>query len=509
MKRCVLYLRVSRTKDESVSLARQEKELRKLAEREGWAVVAVLKDDGLTGTKEREKAEAALAMVADGRADVLISWELSRWSRMGLTAVAKLVAVLDARADALLVFHKEGLRSDMPAFGILAAVIAEVAKMEAEGTRDRILSMRSYVLSQTDPEQQRWLGGSPPFGYRAMERPGGPGKALVTDPYEVGYARRLFEGFARGDKLTDLTAMLNDEGVPTTMSALRRARQKGEPADGLDGGEWRITTVRKMLQSPTLLGRTTQRVEVGKRADGSPVIEYRAVTDAQGIPITRWEPVVDPGVWAQVQERFRKRGPNAPRKAASWLSGLLYCGKCGSVMYANSRRTRSVDTFRCANKAIPGKVCPGVSISRRGVEDHVEGVILRMIGSLKEYRVTERVEGAADTGELGGVAQAIADVQAALGQDGADYGALLPRLDRLKEERRRLLSQPARVIKVRHETGRLLSDAWAEGGIAERRFIVDDMLDSINVLPATGAGRANRMEDRLEYVWIEHPVEDD
>ena len=61
MKRAVIYVRVSRSKDESVSLARQEEELRQLAEREGWAVVAVLSDDGLTGTKEREKAEAALA----------------------------------------------------------------------------------------------------------------------------------------------------------------------------------------------------------------------------------------------------------------------------------------------------------------------------------------------------------------------------------------------------------------------------------------------------------------
>ena len=33
---------------------------------------------------------------------------------MGLTAVAKLVAVLQERPEALLVFHKEGLRSDMP-----------------------------------------------------------------------------------------------------------------------------------------------------------------------------------------------------------------------------------------------------------------------------------------------------------------------------------------------------------------------------------------------------------
>jgi DNA invertase Pin-like site-specific DNA recombinase len=508
-KRSVLYCRVSRSTEESVSIDRQERELRAAAESAGWSVAQVFTDDGLSGRKDREKADAALGMLASGDAEVLLVWEMSRWSRMGLGAVAKLVAVLREREGLLFVAHKEGLRSDQPAFGIMAAVIAEVAAMEAEGTRDRILSMRSHVLSQTDPNEQRWLGGQPPMGYRAVDRSGAPGRALVIDDYEAAAIRRNAQELAAGGRLTDVTKWLQAEGVATPQSAARRARQAGESIVGLDAGEWRISTVRKLFLSPTLLGRTTKRVQVGTRSDGSPVWEYKVITDEQGMPIDRWAPIIDAGTWAAIQNAVRVRGPNAPRKAASWLSGFLVCGLCGSVLYANARKDRTVGSFRCSNKAIPGRACPGVSISRTLIEAYMEEAVLGMIGGLLEYRVTERVEGTAESGELDTVAQEIADVQVALADDTADYGRLLPRLDALKSRRRILLDTPGRTVRTVTPTGRTLNEAWAEGGIPERQFLLSDMLDSVKVMKPQGPGGAGKLADRLEEVWIDLPSEDD
>lgn len=506
-KRAVLYVRVSRSTEESVSIARQERELLDLAETQGWDVVGTYRDDGLSGRVERKKAEAALEAVAQGQADVLAVWEMSRFSRMGLSVVARLVTVLRERPGSLFVAKKEGLRSDQPAFGIMAAVIAEVAAMEAEATRDRIRSMRAHVLAETDPDSQRWLGGSAPMGYRAVARPAG-GKALAVDDYEAAHMREAARMLTHGGTITEVTRYLNDNGVPTPQSAARRARQKGQPTEGLDGGLWRVSTIRKLMQSPTLVGRTTRMVETGQRSDGTPIIEYRAVTDAQGLPIQRWVPILDAGTFAEVQEMFKTRGPNQARKAASWLSGQLFCGLCGSVLYATKRKGRNVDAFRCSNRAVPDHSCPGVSISRDVAEAHMEGVILGMIGDLQEYRVETRVEGG-DAGALDDVAQAIEDLQGALAADGADYGALLPRLDELKAERRRLLSAPGKTVTVRTATGRTLRDAWSEGGIAERQHILSDMLDGVRVLKATASGRASRVEDRLVPVWIEHPMADD
>src|SRR5664279_2652107 len=95
--RCVLYLRLSESDEVSTSIARQETDLRQRAEREGWTVVKVLVDEGLSGGKRRDNGDLALGLLDSGQADVLIVWKFDRWSRMGLTAVADLIEVLDRR----------------------------------------------------------------------------------------------------------------------------------------------------------------------------------------------------------------------------------------------------------------------------------------------------------------------------------------------------------------------------------------------------------------------------
>lgn len=491
VKRAVIYTRVSRSTEESVSVDRQEAELREMARAEGWTVARVFQDDGLSGRVQRAKADAALDMIADGEADVLAVWEMSRWSRMGLGAVARLVEVLRSRDGTLFVAKKEGLRSDQPTFAIMAAVIAEVAAMEAESTRERIRSMREYVLAETDPEAQRWLGGRVPFGYRAVERDGKPGKALVVDEDAARHVTTAAQMLLDGRTLTDVTRYLTEH----------TATPQGR-------GEWRISTVRKMMQSPTLVGRTTRRVTVGHRSDGRPIVEDRVVTDAAGLPITRWEPILEAQTYTALQELFAKRGPNESRKAASWLSGELFCDLCGSPLYANSRKGRGIDSFRCSNKAFPGSQCPGVSVSRKLAEDHMEAVILGAIGGLPEYKIERHTKGP-DPAELADVQLAIADVRTAFTRDGADYAALGERMDALAKERRRLLDERGATETTATPTGRTLADAWAEGGVRERRALIEGMLDGIRVKKPAAAGRASRIEDRLEPVWVDPPYEDD
>jgi site-specific DNA recombinase len=177
-------------------------------------------------------------------------------------------------------------------------------------------------------------------------------------------------------------------------------------------------------------------------------------------------------------------------------------------MYVNSRKDRPAGSFRCANKAVPDRQCPGVTISRPAVEGYMEDVILGAIGGLLEYRVVERIEGA-DTGEIDIVAQEIADLQAAIADDGADYAVLLPRLDTMKERRRSLLERPGRTVRTRVATGRTLADAWADGGVQERQYMLSDMLDSVRVHKARKTGVGSPAADRLEPVWIDLPSDDD
>ena len=80
--RAVLYLRQSTYREESISLELQETAGRDHAARQGYVVVDVLADPGISGrTWRRPAVQAAMDMLEGGRADVIVLWRWSRLSR--------------------------------------------------------------------------------------------------------------------------------------------------------------------------------------------------------------------------------------------------------------------------------------------------------------------------------------------------------------------------------------------------------------------------------------------
>lgn len=505
-KRAVLYLRLSRQDDASTSIDRQSADLHALADREGWTVVRTLDDDGISGRKSRAKADEALRMLRDGEADVLAVFKFDRWSRQGLATVAALVNTLDERPEASFVALHDGLRSTQPAWRIIASVLAEVARMEAENTAMRVASMRADILGRTDRESQRHITGRAPFGYRSVKRPDGKGMMLVPDPYErdtiVEGARRLLNG----ERITDLTRWLNAERVPTSASPKRRARQNGAPTEELDGGEWRVTTVRKLWSADTLIGRTTQRVEVGKRDDGSPMHETRALTDSAGIPIQRWEPLIDADTFLRLQRLLPQRGRNQARKSSSWLTGVIYCGVCGSVLYVNPRTDGRGASLRCANRAYVERACNGATINQQVAETLVEERLLATVGALPERELREVITNPDTHQELDDLRLAIEEAQAAFGRDGVtDYAELVARIESLKARRRELLNAPAEVRREWIETGRTFGEAWRELAEGKRfdamREHLRQAIDHVSVLRAGEPGAKLSPEERVVIHW--------
>lgn len=80
-KRAAVYVRVS-TDQQSVEA--QERELRQVAERRGWTVVDVYRDEGISGAKGRDKRPGLDAMLKDAnrrRFDVAMVWAVDRLGR--------------------------------------------------------------------------------------------------------------------------------------------------------------------------------------------------------------------------------------------------------------------------------------------------------------------------------------------------------------------------------------------------------------------------------------------
>jgi DNA invertase Pin-like site-specific DNA recombinase len=80
-KRVALYVRVS---TDHQTIKHQERELEAVAERHGWTVVAIFKDQGISGAKgrdERPGLDKLLQAVARKEFDLVAAWSVDRIGR--------------------------------------------------------------------------------------------------------------------------------------------------------------------------------------------------------------------------------------------------------------------------------------------------------------------------------------------------------------------------------------------------------------------------------------------
>ncbi|TYL51036.1 recombinase family protein [Agromyces mariniharenae] len=489
--RAVLYVRISASDDDSTSIARQEADLREIAAREGWDVIEPpLVDDGISGRKARANATEALRMIADGEADVLAVWKFDRWTRQGLSAVGVLADTLKDAPGSLFVSLRDGLRSDQPAFGIIASVLAEVAKMEAENTSARVRSSISHLKTVG-----RFHGGVVPFGYDAIPNPDGPGRVLVLNAAEAAIVREIAERLCRGESTTKLALDLTARGVPTVRSDYRRALKTGRPAEGLDRGHWLGGTIQKTWTSAHLLGYVLHRGEYVRGEDGLRLRVWPAVIDFE----TRER------VLARLRNPGTTEGKRSRRKrAARLLSGLAFCAGCGARMHIGM--SRGVPMYACPNDL--DRRCERPRMTAANAERIVVERFLAIVGSHPELEIVQLVGDPGVSEELAEIEAGLREASTELLRDDADSAALFARIGALKARRAELSSASAEIREVGRPTGRTYAEAWDAAELDERRRLLGSAMDHVAIRklrpeePRKGLHR-----DRVAIVWADELAE--
>lgn len=454
MIRAALYVRLSVSDDHSTSLERQEADLRALCHREGWEVAELFVDDGLSGASDRPKAQRALTMLRRGEVDVLATWKLDRWSRMGLPAVAELLdAIKVAGERALFVALQDGLRSDQPAFEIIASVLASVAKMERDNTSMRI---KSHVRSAI--RGGRWAGGPVWIGYDAAPHPSGKGRTLVprADMAEVleSAATRLLEG----ESVYAVVRWLNGTAVRPPRSS-----------------SWSPRTLVRVLTGTAIVGRQT--------LDGD------VIRDADGLPRASFEPVINVNLWHAVrthllaaQAERPKLGHRSPSNRSRVLSGLIRCDQCNAPLYVRQRQD-GAPTYNCSTRSNGGE-CNGVAITAPAVEEFVVEQYLRRFGS---FEVVEPIEVEAPATDLVEAERAFAELGARLDDPTLDdevadefeaqRRALRRRIHTLREAAARRTPE----IEYR-DTGETTRDRWAAlSDVGARRDFLATAIEAVSI----------------------------
>lgn len=137
-RRVALYLRVS---TDAQTTENQERELRLVAERAGWDIVAVYKDEGISGAKGRDKRpgfDALLKAAVRREFQMVAAWSVDRLGRSLQDLVAFLSEIHGAGLD--LYIHQQAIDTSTPAGKAMFQMMGVFAEFERAMIRDRVKS---------------------------------------------------------------------------------------------------------------------------------------------------------------------------------------------------------------------------------------------------------------------------------------------------------------------------------------------------------------------------------
>jgi DNA invertase Pin-like site-specific DNA recombinase len=195
--RAALYLRVS-TKDQDTS--NQELELRAVAARLGHEIVEVYRDNGVSGSRGREKRPGFDQLhkgASRGRFDVIMAWSVDRLGRSLQDLVAFLEHLRDTNTG--LYLHRQGLDTTTSSGRAMFQMLGVFAEFEREIIRERVNAGLARARSKGTKSG------------RAIGRP------IEVDKHKVAAIR---EARAKGDRSLRELAKHFDVGVSTVRRAL-------------------------------------------------------------------------------------------------------------------------------------------------------------------------------------------------------------------------------------------------------------------------------------------------
>ena len=441
-KRVLVAARLSRINAEGGRdrIERDDEAAQDWAERQGLTIVAVSKDEGISGGVspfKRPKLGPWLkepALVASY--DVIVASSIDRLARN----YAELIRLKDWAVKA-----GKQLRIISPALHwpvadddltgkLIWHILGEFAEYELTTIKGRYATQRADLIARNAlVGKQCW--GFEVYGERGSKslRP-----AIDTLPYLLG----LVERARQGETLLSICRWLDSEGIAP------RQTERGKSSAG-----WSPTSLRQVLRNPALKGRRYD-------ANGRKTLEHEGIMSA-----TDWQ-----SLQSKLDARGNKRNPTGREKA--FLTGSILCDLCGGPMYRNSSVTTRKDGtknlceyYRCkGTDQEPSKCSNLIPVER--AERFVNGLFSTEPVDFGDEGETE--------GHFSGVElfetvvipgsdhlEDVADIETDLRTLDYDAPDFAERQQALLRQRAELKARPAEAPQVvRQATGRTIGEVW-------------------------------------------------
>ena len=394
--KAVGYRRVSmREQVDGHSLDAQEKNIRDYAKAQGWQLIEIYTDAGISAKKDSFRPDLARLMqdAEAGKFDVIVVDKIDRFYRhlAGLlTALDHLrgIGVSFASVQERLDFTSPWGKLMLTVLGILAEIYLDNLRQETiKGKRQRA-------------REGLW-NGLPPFGYcRGLcadcKEPNGQGycpeygspnkgdgKRLMLHPVDSEVVKLVFKWYCEGDMSDALIAeKLNKYELVLPNGGKMFPRGQGHPGI-TPPGPFSRDVVRDMLKRIFYTGKLPYKASAGLGARRTKRSELQQAELHEG----KHPVIIDEETFQRVQELRETLGRHCRERSGVSaqiypLSGILKCGYCGKSMRAVSQN--GFRYYRDASRIDRTCACPQIAVRA----EEIEATLVKLLRDIVEYSIS-------------------------------------------------------------------------------------------------------------------------
>lgn len=287
----IAYYRFSSHSQNEESIDQQRQAAERYAEGKGFKIIKEYEDRAISGTtNERPGFQLMLHEIKELKPAGLIMWKIDRLSREKETLVLAKRAIRKAGCKIHLV--AEMSPDDSPESALVEGLMESLAEFYVRQLRVNVNRGMRYNA------ENALYNGHKLLGYKK-----GEDKKYVINSDEAPIVKRIFDDYASGKPLAEISKELNQQGVTTAL-----------------GRKFTINSLRGTLHNKAYIG----------------VYKFSDIVIEGGMPVLVTQEVFD-----KVQERFaenKRKGTQRAKELSGdespryWLTGKLFCGECGSGM---------------------------------------------------------------------------------------------------------------------------------------------------------------------------------
>jgi DNA invertase Pin-like site-specific DNA recombinase len=363
--RVTFYARVSSDTDEQLnSLDNQVSYYESFIKKnQAWTFVHGYVDEGLSGisTKKRRHFNEMISDAKEGRFDLIITKEISRFARNTLDSLQYTRELLNLGVGVF--FQNDNINTLDEDAELRLTIMSSIAQDEL-----RKLSSRVKFGHQQAIKSNVVLGNSRIFGYKKED------KRLVIDESQAPMVRDLFRLYATGEySMKQLETLFYEQGYRN-----------------YNGNKIAHNTMSGIISNPKYkgyyVGNKVRIVDMfTKKQKFLPPEEWVMFKDETGEIVPA---IVSEEVWDRANEVLARRSEDVKSRQGvcnhgNLLTGKLYCAHCGAAYYRRESKSKdgTVNSkWVCSNKINNGaEACPSFPI----YEDEIKPILFEVFSETR------------------------------------------------------------------------------------------------------------------------------